>query len=227
MQRKSLLATSVMLGGEVRLMKLVLFGATGRIGSHVLRLALERRHEVSVLVRNPAKLPSALAEHVRVTVGSAADPAAVASACVGAEAAIVTLAAGNGLLAQFDAAALPVFAMQGPRRVVSMVGAAVRMPDDPESMTLGLITAMMRMVPGGLLEDAEGHARRLAASGLDWTLVRASNFSSGEPTGRVAVFLGEELPLTASIARPDLADFILSTATGGHYCGQAPMMANG
>lgn len=208
-------------------MKLVLFGATGRIGSHVLRLALERRHEVSVLVRNRAKLPPDLTEAVRVTVGSVVDPAAIAKACAGAEVAIVTLAAGNGLLAQFDAAALPVFAAQGPRRVVSMVGAAVRMPGDPESMTLSLMTAMMRMVPGGLLDDAEGHGRRLAASGLDWTLVRASNFSNSAPTGRVAVYLGQDLPLTASIARPDLADFILSTATGGHYCGQAPMMANG
>jgi uncharacterized protein YbjT (DUF2867 family) len=208
-------------------MKLVLFGATGHIGSHVLRLARERGHEVSVLVRSPAKLPADAAAESQVLLGSLLDPMLVGRACQGAEAAIVTLAAGNGLLARFDAVALPLFEQQGPKRVVSMVGASVRMPGDPDSLGLGLMTAMMRMVPGALLEDAEGHARRLAASSLDWTLVRSSNFSTAEPTGRVVARLDQDLPLTASITRADLADFIVTTATGGHYLHQAPMVANG
>lgn len=208
-------------------MRLVLFGATGHIGNQVLRLARERGHAVTALVRSPGKLPADLVPEITVLPGSVLDKVMVARACAGADAAIITLAAGNGLLARFDAAAMPVLEAEGPRRVVSMVGASVRMPGDPESLGLGLMTAMMRMVPGGLLEDAEGHARRLAASSLDWTLVRSSNFSTAEPTGRVVARLDQDLPLTASITRADLGDFIVTTATGGHYLRQAPMVANG
>ena len=37
--------------------RLVIFGATGSLGSHVLRLAMEAGHEVTVFVRTPSKLP--------------------------------------------------------------------------------------------------------------------------------------------------------------------------
>jgi hypothetical protein len=89
------------------------------------------------------------------------------------------------------------------------------------------MTAAMHLIPGGLLRDAEGHARRLAESGLDWTLVRSANFSSAPPTGNIRADPANEMPLTATIAHEDLAAFILETATTGRFIGQAPMVCNG
>ena len=37
-------------------MRLALLGASGRIGSHVLAMALKSGHEVTALARNPASL---------------------------------------------------------------------------------------------------------------------------------------------------------------------------
>ncbi|MGB8699469.1 MAG: NAD(P)H-binding protein [Thermosynechococcaceae cyanobacterium] len=37
-------------------MKLLIFGATGSIGRHVVEQALEQDHTVTAFVRNPAKL---------------------------------------------------------------------------------------------------------------------------------------------------------------------------
>ena len=37
--------------------RLIIFGATGSLGSHVLRLALAAGHQVTVFVRTPSKLP--------------------------------------------------------------------------------------------------------------------------------------------------------------------------
>jgi putative NADH-flavin reductase len=37
--------------------RLIIFGATGSLGSHVLRLALAAGHQVTALVRTPSKLP--------------------------------------------------------------------------------------------------------------------------------------------------------------------------
>jgi putative NADH-flavin reductase len=39
------------------LSRLIIFGATGSLGSHVLRLALAARHQVTVFVRTPSRLP--------------------------------------------------------------------------------------------------------------------------------------------------------------------------
>lgn len=48
---------------------IVLLGATGSLGSHVARRALDDGHALSVLVRKPSKLPDAIAGRASVSTG--------------------------------------------------------------------------------------------------------------------------------------------------------------
>lgn len=207
-------------------MKIALFGATGHIGSHVLRLALDQGHDVTAFVRDRSRVDAHAAPGCRIVVGSLENPTSVRHALDGAEAVIVTLAAGNRVLECFDRSALPILVAQGPRRIVSMVGASVRMPADPKNLKLALMTAVMRLIPGGLLRDAEGHARRLSAGKLDWTLVRSSNFSDAPATGSIRATTEGDIELGASITHADLAAFMLATAVSRRYIGEAPMACN-
>ena len=50
-------------------MRLIILGATGSLGSHVLRLALVGGHEVSVFVRDPSRLPPDARGQVAVHTG--------------------------------------------------------------------------------------------------------------------------------------------------------------
>ena len=52
-----------------RVFRLIILGATGSLGSHVLRQALAAGHEVTVFVRTPAKLPPDVRERVSVHTG--------------------------------------------------------------------------------------------------------------------------------------------------------------
>lgn len=52
-------------------MKVTLFGASGGLGSECLQQALDAGHSVTVLMRNPDKLPAALRERVTVIKGDA------------------------------------------------------------------------------------------------------------------------------------------------------------
>jgi putative NADH-flavin reductase len=47
----------------------MILGATGSLGGHVLHQALDARHEISVLVRTPSKLPPEVREQVSVYEG--------------------------------------------------------------------------------------------------------------------------------------------------------------
>lgn len=208
-------------------MKITLFGGTGQIGSLVLHQALAEGHAVTALVRSRARIDAHTATTAHVVVGSIENPTAVRYALEGAEAVIVTLAAGHEVLASFDKTTLPILNIHGPKRIVSMVGASVRLPGDPRTLGLSLMSAAMRLVPGGMLHDAEGHAQRLASYDLDWTLVRSASFSEAPPSGNIKVHLTDDLPLDASIARADLAAFILETAVSGSFIRQAPMVCNG
>ena len=50
-------------------MRLIILGATGSLGAHVLSHALEAGHEVSVLVRDPSRLPAEARQRVVVHTG--------------------------------------------------------------------------------------------------------------------------------------------------------------
>ena len=47
-------------------MRLIILGATGSLGAHVLRHALDAGHDVSVLVRDPSRLPAEARQRVVV-----------------------------------------------------------------------------------------------------------------------------------------------------------------
>jgi hypothetical protein len=49
--------------------RLIIFGATGSLGRHVLSQALDAGHQVTVLVRTPAKLPLESGPHVSIHTG--------------------------------------------------------------------------------------------------------------------------------------------------------------
>jgi putative NADH-flavin reductase len=66
-------------------MNVVLFGASGMIGSRILKELLHRGHTVTAVVRNPEKVTAVGAY---VVIGDVLDPAGVAAAAKGADAAI-------------------------------------------------------------------------------------------------------------------------------------------
>ncbi|WP_030250059.1 NAD(P)-dependent oxidoreductase [Streptomyces violens] len=75
--------------------KIALFGANGTIGSRVLDEALARGHQVTAVVRDPAKITKT---HPQLTVatGDVLDPAAVAAAAEGQDVLISAVGGGDG-----------------------------------------------------------------------------------------------------------------------------------
>ncbi|MFM1997003.1 MAG: hypothetical protein RLZZ111_1390 [Planctomycetota bacterium] len=66
-------------------MRILLTGATGYVGSVLLRELEARGHAVRCLVRRPAKLAGVAGPDTEVVVGDAADPDTLARACAGVE----------------------------------------------------------------------------------------------------------------------------------------------
>lgn len=71
-------------------MKVVLYGASGMIGSRVLKELVSRGHAVTAVVRHPARV--AAAKGVTVTAGDVNNAVSVAAAAKGADAAICAIA---------------------------------------------------------------------------------------------------------------------------------------
>jgi putative NADH-flavin reductase len=108
---------------EVIVMKIVLYGASGMIGSRILTEALARHHEVVAVVRNPEKI--AAQPHLTVVSGDATDAASIAATAAGADLAISAYSPGNdnALLTKNAYALLEGIAQAGVPRLIVVGGA--------------------------------------------------------------------------------------------------------
>ena len=76
------------LSRKANAMKLTIFGATGATGTSLTGQALAAGHEVTAIVRNPARLAVPAHRRLRIVTASVMDPASIAPALEGADAVI-------------------------------------------------------------------------------------------------------------------------------------------
>jgi putative NADH-flavin reductase len=208
-------------------MKLTIFGATGKTGRHVVEQALAEGHEVTAFVRDAAKL-DLHHERLRILQGDVTDAVRMREAVRGQDAVISVLGqtktSSKDMLTVAARNLVPSMQEAGVRRLVTLVGAGV--PDERDTGSLGrtFMRGLMKLVARHVLEDAERHAEIVRASELAWTLVRPPRLTDGPKQGEYQTgYL--QLGGTHSIARADVADFMLKLATDGRYVREAPMVS--
>jgi uncharacterized protein YbjT (DUF2867 family) len=206
-------------------MQIAILGGTGGIGGHVLDWALEAGHPVHALARSPQAL--APAPGLTVTRGDALDADAVARVIDGADAVVSALgprgAKAPGLLA--GAAANVVAGMQktGATRVVCVSAAGAYVTGDPNMSWL--IKAILPRVLAKQFADVRQMEDVIRASGLDWTLVRATRLVNRPGTGRYRVSPDYPPPGGGKISRADVAHFIVAVLTEDGWPRAAPALA--
>jgi len=194
-------------------MKVLVLGATGGTGREVVAQALAAAHEATVLVRDPARLPPASANRVRVVTGSVTDnPNALAVAVRGQDAVISALGAGTslksrGLMTYSTPLVVQAMTDAGVKRLIvtSACGVGVTWRDVPF-----LPRIFMQLLLRDLYADKAASEEMLRRSTLDWTLVYPVALTNGPRTGRYQS--GERLALTGfpKISRADVAEFLLT-----------------
>jgi putative NADH-flavin reductase len=209
-------------------MKLTIFGATGRTGQHLLRQALQAGHQVTVLVRDPAKLAASDAR-VRVVKGSLQDTACVDQAVAGADAVISVLGPSNNQ-PSFDISrgmGLIIQAMKahGVQRLVISAGAGVGDPGDAPGLFNRVMNVLLKATAKNVYEDMLRTVALVRESGLDWTVVRVPMLTDAAATGQVRVgMVGKGMG--PRISRADMADFLLKQAASKEFSGKAPAISN-
>ena len=207
-------------------MRILVLGATGGTGSHVVEQALGYGHEVVALVRDSGRLPR-VHERLAVIAGDVTDFAAVQTAVDGCDAVISTLGSrGERPVSVYsDGIANTIRAMtaRGIRRlvVVSASGSGAGRAE------LSIAARAMRTLPGmrGVYEDMERMEGDVMLSDLDWTIVRPAALTDGPLTGIYRVVEGSTVPKGARISRADLSALLLKCAQGDLYVRRAVAVA--
>lgn len=209
-------------------MKLLVLGATGPTGQHIVRQALDLGHAVTAFVRDPAKLPIA-APALEVVTGSLPESEQVlARALRGKDAVLSSLGLRNalrarGLIERSMRVVVPAMERAGVRRliVVSSFGVGESRRAAP------LLPRMMfRLLLGDIFADKLAGERIVRASGLAWTFLYPTMLTDGPRTGRYRV--GERLALRGMprIARADVADFALRQLADAAWAGKCAVISD-
>jgi hypothetical protein len=147
---------------EYRFMKVVIFGAAGQTGKHLVRQALDAGHSVTAFVRDPAKL-GVTHTNLRIVQGTSTDAAAVERAVEGQDAVISALGQVKpfqpGLMVQTATNIVNAMKKHGVKRLVYLTGAGVTTPKDPPSFAARVIVPLMKVVAGPMLEDSAAGVR--------------------------------------------------------------------
>jgi putative NADH-flavin reductase len=187
--------------------KVVVLGATGATGRHVVGTALGRGHEVIALVRRGGSFSRA--EHLTEVVWSDfADQATLASALTGADAVISTLggAAKGPTTVCTDGirSLVPAMREAGATRLVAVSAHGVAETHDRSLYALAVWAGV-----ADRMRDKETMEPLITDSDLDWTIVRPPALNDTPAIGRYRVAVDLPIRLWSAVGRADLAGFLV------------------
>ncbi len=211
------------MGQNVLKRSLVVMGATGATGRHVVDAALSRGHEVTALVRRAGSF-SAAERLSEVVWADLTDEATLAAALAGAHAVISTLGgAAKGpttVCADGIRSAVTAMGQAGVSRLVVVSAHGVA-----ESRDHSLYSRAVWAGVAHRMRDKETMESLITASNLDWTIVRPPALKDTPATGRYRVATDLPIHLWTSIGRADLAGFLVREAEGSQFVGAFPRIA--
>jgi putative NADH-flavin reductase len=191
-------------------MKLIVFGATGGTGRQVVAQALSAGHTVTAVARRPDALAM---RHERLTVlrGDVLEPATLVQPIAGQNVVVSALGARTRAPTTVFSAGvsniMQAMKTAGVRRLICISAAGL----DPGP---GLLRSIAKSILYRMLKHSYDDLRRMEAlikeNGLDWTIIRAPRLTNKPRTGHYQIATNQHLSRGASIARADLADYIVT-----------------
>ena len=208
--------------GRNKMSNIIVFGATGRSGSAVIKQALKAGYSVTAFVRDPGKMETSNPK-LRVVSGDVLDPASVERAVAGQDAVVSCLGAGLKGRVRSEGTRNIIRAMEraGVSRLISQSSLGVG--DSRANLNFFWKRIMFGLLLRKAYADHGVQEKYIRESRLDWTIVRPASLTEEEATGDyLHGFSPKERNLSLKIALGDLADFVIHELENGSYQRQAP-----
>ena len=195
-------------------MRVVVFGATGGTGRHLVRFLVEAGHEVTVFVRDSEKAKSL--GNVQVIEGNSRNLQDVDRAVVFQDA-VITALGGDSLkeddiLEQSSKNILTAMSKHRVKRLV-VLGAAGALHDAQKHQTWrrkAFFWFFSRTLLKHPLRDSAAQEKQIEASETDYTIVHPPRLLDTPATGNLRVLFDGLPPNGYSISREEVAKYMVS-----------------
>ncbi|MBI4418804.1 MAG: SDR family oxidoreductase [Ignavibacteriales bacterium] len=210
-------------------MNLLIIGATGGTGKELVRQALELGHSVTAFARRPQRLRI---EHPRLRAikGDVLENKTVAVAMQGQEAVLCALGhrrwvLPSRILSRGTANIIQAMKQYGVRRLICETSLGVG--DSVGRLGLYYTLFVIPFVVFFYFRDKGRQERMIRESDLEWTIVRPARLTNGRKRNdhEHGMDVGHYI-VTRSIARADVASFMLSQLDNTTYLRKTPALAN-
>ncbi|MDA8388367.1 MAG: SDR family oxidoreductase [Nitrospiraceae bacterium] len=204
-------------------MKIVIFGASGRTGRHLVRQALDRGHAVTAFVRDPAK-PGISHGNLSLFKGDALHPGEVEAAVKGREAVLSALGFSKGspqtICADGIRHIISAMEKHGVKRLIaeSAYGAG-------NTRKKGFYARLLWLLIKDRMRDKEEMERQIEGSGLAWVIARPVALTDGEKAGPYRAGPGLKPGLFPTVSRAGVADFMLSQLESDRFIHEMPTVS--
>jgi putative NADH-flavin reductase len=215
-------------------MKILLLGATGRTGKHIIEEAIKRGHKISAIARDPEKLKG---YDIEITRGTPYDYETMELALTGCEAVINTLnvsrksdspwaplAAPRDMISRSAANAVKAMEKSGIKRFIALgaIGAGRSWKTTPAILKIIVSCSNLKhaFLDHGKQEEV------LEGSSLDYTICRAPMLSTANnSTGAVAT-REEEKPASTVLSRNSAAEYFLDIIENSKHIRETVSLSN-
>jgi putative NADH-flavin reductase len=194
-------------------MRTLVFGASGKTGREIVIQALDRNHQVTAFVRDPAKLGLSH-ERLNVVRGDVMSAVSVDAVMPGHDAVLVAIGhrrylGPSHILSRGTQNIVEAMKKHSVRRIVCET--ALGVGDSTGRLGVYYTCFVIPFILPFYWYDKGRQERAVRESGLEWVIVRPGQLTNGRKRGqyRHGPKVGNYL-WSVSIARADVADFMLN-----------------
>lgn len=209
---------------------LLVIGASGGIGLATVRRALSGGHHVRAFARSAAsiavddarleKFPGDALSHADTERALAGMDVVIQ--CLGVPAGAEMVRRGTTLFSRATRCLVDAMTVLGPKRLITVTGLGAG--DSRGHGGLLYDKLLFPLILKRVYDDKDVQEMIIRRSGLDWTIARPGILTNAPATGVYHVLAEPATWRGGSIARADVADFLVREAEGGQYRGKTPVL---
>ncbi|MBW9089745.1 SDR family oxidoreductase [Rhizobium wenxiniae] len=207
--------------------KILILGATGPTGRHIVSQAVARGYDVTALVRSPDKAADLIG--ARIIVGDARDEVALRRAVKGRDTVISALGTPASpfrdvtLLSTVTRALISAMKAEGVGRLVAITG--IGAGDSAGHGGFLFDNLIFPLLLRKVYADKNRQELIIKESALDWTIVRPSILNSKAGGKTVRALTNLDTFHGGSISRADVATFVLDQVTSDRWLHNTPLIS--
>tara|TARA_Y100000385_G_scaffold100927_1_gene104333 strand:- start:347 stop:979 length:633 start_codon:yes stop_codon:yes gene_type:complete len=202
----------------------LVFGANGKLGTHVVNQALEKGYKIKAFVRNPEKYTLTKGQHIEVVKGDATNIENVKHAMEGAD--IIVSCLGNPPKKE-------IYIMEKAHSNIMLAASAS--PLSPRCLMISsigiggsswLVKFLLKKIGGkeGFVDFENAEKRILEKKDVSFVVIRPAGLTDKKGKGKYSLITKPTVFFPKFISRSDVAKFFVDCISDTSYDGKAIMI---